>query len=333
MSEERHFPRFNCCDDHVIILQQSSSYHASRESISSPMRKRFAFATAIVFAGLIIIPLNELILPSTAVALQQEINSNTSSSQSTSSSSNPLSLRTLFEQLQNSVVQITSKPPTPQSPNTSTSGSGFVYDNQGHIVTNSHVVGGAVEMDVTFSDGNKYSANVIADDIYNDIAVLQISQNAGKPLKPLVLGNSSEVGVGDTVIAIGNPFGLSDTMTTGIVSGIDRSVPYGGYLIPNAIQTDAPINPGNSGGPLLDTRGEMIGMNTAILSDTNVFSGIGFAIPSNTITKIVPILIEKGYYPHGTYGTTIGAGQSGANVGGVDPHSFCNTGVMTPLCR
>src|SRR5215831_19691571 len=300
------------------------------------MRKRFASATALVFAGLIIIPLNGLILPSTAVALQQRINSNTSSSQSTNSSSNPLSLRTIFKQLQNSVVQITSKPPNPQSPNTSTSGSGFVYDKQGHIVTNGHVVGGAVEMDVTFSDGNKYTGNVIANDVYNDIAVLQISQNASKPLKPLVLGNSSEVGVGDTVIAIGNPFGLSDTMTTGIVSVIDRSVPVEGEIIPNAIQTDAPINPGNSGGPLLDTRGKMIGMNTAILSGTNAFSGIGFAIPSNTITKIVPILIEKGYFPHGTYGAVMGAGSaghSGSNIGGIDPHSFCNTGVMTPICR
>jgi S1-C subfamily serine protease len=121
------------------------------------MRKRFAFATAIVFAGLIIIPLNGL--PSRAVALQQRINSNTSSSQSTisSSSSYLLSLRTIFKQLENSVVQITSKPPNPQSPNISTSGSGFVYDNQGHIVTNNHVVGGAMEMDVTFPDGNKYT--------------------------------------------------------------------------------------------------------------------------------------------------------------------------------
>jgi S1-C subfamily serine protease len=288
--------------------------------------------------------LNGLILPSTAVAQQQRINSNTSSSQSTDTSSNPLSLRTIFKQLQNSVVQITSKPPmiglsnpsNPQSPNTITSGSGFVYDNQGHIVTNGHVVGGAMEMDVTFPDGNKYTANVIANDAYSDIGVLQISQNANKPLKPLVLGNSSDVGVGDTVIAIGNPFGLSDTMTTGIVSGIDRSVPMDGGILPNAIQTDTPINPGNSGGPLLDTRGEMIGMNTAILSGTNAFSGIGFAIPSNTITKIVPVLIEKGYYPHGTYGAMMGAGsagQSGANLGGADPHSFCNTGVMTPICR
>ncbi len=302
------------------------------------MRKRFVFTTAIVFAGLIIIPLNGLILTSTAVAQQQRINSHTSSSQSTNtSSSNPLSLRTIFKQLQNSVVQITSKPPNPQSPNTSTSGSGFVYDNQGHIVTNGHVVGGAVEMDVTFPDGNKYTANVIANDMYSDIAVLQISQNTSKPLKPLVFGNSSEVGVGDTVIAIGNPFGLSDTMTTGIVSGIDRSVPMdGGFVIPHAIQTDAPINPGNSGGPLLDMRGEMIGMNTAVLSGTNAFSGIGFAIPSNTITKIVPILIQKGYYPHGTYGAMMGvgsAGQSGANIGGVDPHLFCNAGVMTPICK
>jgi S1-C subfamily serine protease len=107
--------------------------------------------------------------------------------------------------------------------------------------------------------------------------------------------------VGDAVIAIGKTFGLSDTMTTGIVSGIGRSFPASagiGYSIPNVIQTDAPVNPGNSGGPSLNTRGEMIGMNTAILSATNTFSGIGFAIPSNTITKIVPTLIEKGYYLH-----------------------------------
>jgi S1-C subfamily serine protease len=124
-----------------------------------------------------------------------------------------------------------------------------------------------------------------------------------------VLGNSSKLDVGDAVIAIGNRFGLSDTMTTGIISGIGRSLPISagvGFLIPNAIQTDAPVNPGNSGGPLLNTGGEMIGMNTAILSGTNTFSGIGFAIPSNTITKIVPTLIEKGYYPHPYLGLASG---------------------------
>jgi S1-C subfamily serine protease len=115
-----------------------------------------------------------------------------------------------------------------------------------------------------------------------------------------VFGNSSNLEVADTVIAIGNPFGLSDAMTTGIVSGIGRSIPIsvGGFSIPNAIQTDTPVDPGDSGGPLLNTRGEAIGMNTAIVSGTDKLSGIGFAIPSNTITKIVPILIEKGYYPH-----------------------------------
>ncbi|MGA9155056.1 MAG: trypsin-like peptidase domain-containing protein, partial [Candidatus Nitrosopolaris sp.] len=194
-----------------------------------------------------------------------------------------------------------------QTSSTTTLGSGFVYDKQGHIVTNGHVVGDAKVVYVTFPDGNRYTAKVIASDIYSDIAVLQISQNASQPqrqllsyLKPLVIGNSSNLEVADTVIGIGNPFGLSDAMTTGIVSGIGRSIPIsvGGFSIPNAIQTDARVNPDDSGGPLLNTRGEMIGMNTAIVPGTNRLSGIGFAIPSNTITKIVPTLIEKGYYPH-----------------------------------
>jgi S1-C subfamily serine protease len=257
------------------------------------MRRKNAFTTALVFAVAIIT------IPSTAIAQQQQLNS---SSQGTISSSNPLSLHTIFKQVENSVVQITSK-----TSNATTLGSGFVYDKQGHIVTNAHVAGDAKVVDVTFVDGNRYSAKVIASDLYSDIAILQIAQNASQPLrqlsslKPLVLGNSSNAEVGDTVIAIGNPFGLSDAMTTGILSGIGRSIPISagiGYSIPNAIQTDAAVNPGNSGGPLLNTRGELIGMNTAILSGKNPFSGIGFAIPSNTITKIVPILIQKGYYPH-----------------------------------
>jgi S1-C subfamily serine protease len=282
------------------------------------MRKRL-LATAIVFAVaiMITIPFNSFLGPSTAVAQQQQqINSNTSSSpNSNTSSPNPLPLKTIFKQVENAVVQVTSKIPTtgvpnplnPQSPNVTESGSGFVYDKQGHIVTNGHVVGDAKVVVVTFVDGNRYTAKVIASDIYSDIAVLQILQNASQQqqqllssLKPLVIGNSSNLEVGDQVIAIGNPFGLSDTMTTGIVSGIGRLLPAaaGGFSIPNMIQTDAPINPGNSGGPLLDTQGEMVGMNTAMLSGTNIFSGIGFAIPSDTIAKIVPTLIEKGYYPH-----------------------------------
>ncbi|HXX97946.1 MAG TPA: trypsin-like peptidase domain-containing protein [Candidatus Bathyarchaeia archaeon] len=283
-----------------------------------PMRKRFAFATAILFVVAIIMvtdTFNTVILPSTAVVAQTQPINTISSSRGTnsSSSSNPLTLNSIFKQVDNSVVQITSKAPTTSnssnqsSSNVTTLGSGFVYDKQGHIVTNGHVVGDAKAVDVTFPDGNRYTAKVLASDIYSDIAILQISQNSSQPqrqlssyLKPIVLANSSNLEVGDTVIAIGNPFGLSDAMTTGIVSGIGRSIPIsvGGFSIPNAIQTDAAVNPGNSGGPLLNTRGELIGMNTAILSGKNPFSGIGFAIPSNTITKIVPILLEKGYYPH-----------------------------------
>src|SRR5215470_6903296 len=229
------------------------------------MRKRYAFA-AIIFALAIIM----ITFPSPAVAAQQQqINSNTSSA---NSSSNPLPLKTIFKQVENSVVQITSKVPTTtgipnysnqSSSNVTTLGSGFLYDKQGHIVTNGHVVGNAQIVDVTFLNGNRYTAKAIGNDIYSDIAVLQISQNASQSLqrqllsslKPLALGNSSNLDVGDQVIAIGNPFGLSDTMTTGIVSGIGRSLPTsvgGGFSIPNAIQIDAPLNPGNSGGPLLD---------------------------------------------------------------------------------
>jgi S1-C subfamily serine protease len=175
---------------------------------------------------------------------------------------------------------------------------------------------------VTFVDGNRYTAKVIGADVYSDIAVLQIMQNNNTrqqqqqqqqppplpPLKPLVIGNSSKLEVGDPVIAIGNPFGLSDTLTTGIVSGIGRLLPSAGgagFSIPNAIQTDAPINPGNSGGPLLNSQGEVVGINTAVFSGTGTFSGIGFAVPSNAITKIVPTLIEKGTYPHPYFGAKI----------------------------
>lgn len=217
----------------------------------------------------------------------------------------------LFKRVENSVVQITSTMPAPasisnlpnQTPNATALGSGFVYDNQGHIVTNGHVVGDAKVVDVTFVNGNRYSAKVIGTDVYGDVAVLRISGNTSAhqlvpSLKPLMVGNSSNLEVGDQVIAIGNPFGLSDTMTTGIVSGIGRLLPGTGFSIPNAIQTDAPINPGNSGGPLLNAQGQVIGMNTAILSGTDTFSGVGFAIPSNTITKIATSLISRGYYIH-----------------------------------
>jgi S1-C subfamily serine protease len=222
------------------------------------------------------------------------------------------SLNNIFKQVENATVQITSKIPTPsnpqnpQAPNATALGSGFVYDKLGRIITNNHVVGNAKIVDVTFVDGNRYTAKVIGSDIYSDIAVLQIIENITQPLNPLVIGNSSKMGVGDPVIAIGNPFGLSGTITTGIVSGIGRLLPAAaglGFSIPNAIQTDAPINPGSSGGPLLNMQGQVVGINTAILSSgTGGFSGTAFAIPSSTITRIVPTLIEKGNYTHSYIG-------------------------------
>jgi S1-C subfamily serine protease len=227
-----------------------------------------------------------------------------------------LSLNSIFKQVENSVVQITRKVPpisilpTPESENASALGSGFVYDNKGRIITNNHVVGDAKIVDITLVDGNRYTANVTGTDIFSDIAVLEIVENLTQrspPLNPLIIGNSSELEVGEQVIAIGNPFGLAGTMTTGIISQIGRLLPdpQTGFSIPNAIQTDALINPGNSGGPLLNMNGQVIGMNTAtFISDTSGFSGIGLAIPSNAITRIVPALIEKGNYTHPWLGLT-----------------------------
>jgi S1-C subfamily serine protease len=285
------------------------------------MRRPKVPATIIIFVLVITIPLSTFIVQPTVIAAQQQYNS---SSPSTNSSATSSPLKTIFKDVENSIVQITSKIPTgapnalnPQSQNATALGSGFVYDKLGHIVTNAHVVGGAKIVDVTFVDGNRYTAKVIGTDIYGDIAVLQISENSTQrqqqllsTLKPLIIGNSSNLEVGDQVIAMGNPFGLSDTMTTGIVSGVNRLLPAatgGGFSIPNTIQTDAPINPGNSGGPLLNMQGEVVGVNTAGLSDTGTFSGIGFAVPSNSITKIVPALIAKGYYLHPYLGIKGGA--------------------------
>jgi S1-C subfamily serine protease len=210
-------------------------------------------------------------------------------------------LTRIFKQVENSVVQITGKVSNnnpdiiindnPSESQSTRLGSGFVYDNEGHIVTNSHVVDEAKTVDVTFVDGNTYTANVIGTDPSSDISVLQIKDSSFlsssgeiSTAMPLVIGNSSDLQVGQQIIAIGNPFGLSDTMTTGIISQVGRLLPNPdtGFSIPDGIQTDAAINPGNSGGPLLNMQGQVIGINTSISSSTGVFSGIGFAIPSNT---------------------------------------------------
>jgi S1-C subfamily serine protease len=261
----------------------------------------------------------DVALASAAAQLQPSSNSNlplvpsTSSSPSTStssSSSSSSSLPDVFQKVENSVVQITSTKSNPnevvilngvpQTGRRTALGSGFVYDNQGHVVTNYHVIDGARRADVTFTDGNTYSANVVGKDPNADIVVLQITGDyTQEKVVPLPLATSA-VRPGEQVIAIGNPFGLSGTITTGIVSQKGRLLPNPdtGFSIPEMIQTDAAINPGNSGGPLLNTKGEVIGMNTAIFSRTGSYSGVGFAIPSNTIAKEVPLLIKNGSYSH-----------------------------------
>ena len=178
------------------------------------------------------------------------------------------------------------------------SGSGFVWDTAGHIVTNNHVVEGADRVIVKFSDGTMSPAEVVGADVDSDLAVVQV-QSAGYTLVPVARGNLDDVRVGQRVAAIGNPFGLEGTLTTGIVSAIGRSIPArASFSIPASIQTDAPINPGNSGGPLLNERGEVIGVNAQIRSDERANSGVGFAIPIAIVERVVPSLIELGGYEH-----------------------------------
>ena len=249
---------------------------------------------------------------SMASAVTQSQSSENATMQSSLPSTSPYpssSLPDVFQKVENSVVQITSTTSNPNEiiiengvPATGKStalGSGFVYDNQGHIVTNYHVINGATRADITFTDGNTYSANVVGKDPNSDLAILQITDGFSQEnVMPLPLANSSAVRPGEQVIAIGNPFGLSGTITTGIVSAKGRLLPDPdtGFSIPNMIQTDAAINPGNSGGPLLNAQGQVIGMNTAIFSSTGSYSGIGFAIPSNAIAKEVPVIIKDGTY-------------------------------------
>ncbi|MBV9176501.1 MAG: trypsin-like peptidase domain-containing protein [Nitrososphaeraceae archaeon] len=213
-----------------------------------------------------------------------------------------LTLPELFTKVEKSVVQISSRSDS-SIRSADRLGSGFVFDRNRHIITNYHVASGSKNIDVTFMDGNTYHANIVGSDPFTDLAVLYVQDVPKDTLFPLALGNSGSLQVGEQIAAIGNPFGLSGSMTAGIISGLGRLLPSTASLgsrfsIPSIIQIDAPINPGNSGGPLLDMRGEVVGINSAIFSSTGEFSGIGFAIPSNTINKVVPSLITKGSYSH-----------------------------------
>ncbi|MGQ9555559.1 MAG: S1C family serine protease [Anaerolineae bacterium] len=183
-------------------------------------------------------------------------------------------------------------------------GSGFVWDKDGHIVTNDHVVRGADKLQVTFADGTMVEAQLVGTDPNGDIAVIKVDPQL-VTLVPVEQGDINEVKVGQQAIAIGNPFGFQGTMTVGIVSALGRSIPaITGFDIPEAIQTDAAINPGNSGGPLLNVRGQVIGVNAQIQSASGSNSGVGFAIPISLVQRIVPALIETGVYHHAYLGIT-----------------------------
>ena len=174
------------------------------------------------------------------------------------------------------------------------SGTGFVWSRQGHIVTNFHVIYGADAITVTLADQVEYKAKVVGVDPDHDIAVLQI-QAPESALQPVTIGNSQSLRVGQKVLAIGNPFGLDHTLTTGVVSALGRTIKsMSNRTIEGVIQTDAAINPGNSGGPLLDSAGRLIGMNTQIVSPSGAFAGIGFAVPADTVSRTVPELIKHG---------------------------------------
>ncbi len=184
-------------------------------------------------------------------------------------------------------------------------GSGSIIDTAGHILTNHHVIRDSTKLEVTLNDGSKWPARFVGADPDNDLAVIKIDAPKEK-LAVIPMGDSSELQIGQKVLAIGNPFGLGQTLTTGIISSLGRSIrSEAGTMIEDVIQTDAAINPGNSGGPLLDSRGRIIGINSAIISPTGASVGIGFAIPANTAKRILPELISKGHVSYAWIGASV----------------------------
>jgi putative serine protease PepD len=243
-------------------------------------------------------------------------------SQSTSSASG-LSVNAVYQRTHKGVVEITVSGAAQESPlggsgQQQSQGSGFVYDSEGHVVTNEHVVDGADSVSVRFWNGKSYDATVVGTDASTDLAVLDVDAPASI-LSPLAFGDSSKVQVGNTVVAIGSPFGLEQTVTAGIVSALHRQMTSpNNFTIDDSIQTDAAINHGNSGGPLINTSGQVVGVNAQIASDSGGNEGVGFAIPSNTAKSIVSQLIASGSVKHAFLGVGLqDAAGRGAQVGEV----------------
>jgi putative serine protease PepD len=230
-----------------------------------------------------------------------------------------LSVSQVYRQAYRGVVEITvastgTATPFGESQPQRAQGSGFVYDDSGHIVTNQHVVDGANSISVKFWNGATYKATLVGSDASTDLAVLQVDAPSSV-LHPLSLGDSGKVSVGDGVVAIGSPFGLAETVTSGIVSALHRSMTApNNFTINDSIQTDAAINHGNSGGPLLDMHGRVIGVNAQIESDSGGNDGVGFAIPSNTVRSIVAQLISSGNVQHAYLGVAVEAASNGVRI-------------------
>lgn len=224
----------------------------------------------------------------------------------------------LFERSKDSVVYITTQQRVmdPWSRNVFSvpqgTGTGFVWDDKGHLVTNYHVIDKASEARIRLADGRELQAKLVGASPNHDLAVLKISVDSNHP-PALPIGSSHDLKVGQKVLAIGNPFGLDMTLTTGIVSALDRSLTEeNGTVIEHLIQTDAAINPGNSGGPLLDSSGRLMGINTAIYSPSGASSGVGFAVPVDTVNRVVPELIARGKYARPTLGIRVDEGLNKA---------------------
>jgi 2-alkenal reductase len=240
-----------------------------------------------------------------------------------------LLLTNIYERVSPSVVNFDVRVNTPHPGiGDRISGSGFIYDTDGHIITNAHVISGARDIQITFSDGYVTSAQVVGADSYSDLAVVRVDpgiERVRARLRPVTIGNSDLVRVGERAIAIGNPFGLNSSMTVGIVSGLGRQLPsaelidnaLGGFRNPSIIQVDTDINPGNSGGPLLNSRGEVIGVNTAIRSESGTFQGVGFAVPSRTVQRVIPDLIASGRVEYAWIGISSPSADDGFGVAGL----------------
>jgi putative serine protease PepD len=238
------------------------------------------------------------------------------------SSSAPLSVNQIYRRAYRGVVEITVTTSAAASPfggggTAKAQGSGWVYDSSGRIVTNEHVVDGASSISVRFWNGKTYSATVVGTDKSTDLAVIKVNAPSSE-LHPLSVGNSGDLQVGDGVVAIGSPFGLEETVTSGIVSALHRAIEApNNFTINDSIQTDAAINHGNSGGPLLNSQGQVVGVNAQIRSDSGGNEGVGFAIPSNTVRSIATQLISTGKAVHAYLGVAIDATASTAKIASV----------------